>query len=393
MKLRLVLPPNLAARAERDAIPTKVELDKGEGKPLPPEKLDPSVLGDLPDAQRAAAFVLAQWCGGKIASFVQLTKLQLGELVKILHGLDCFFLVGSPKAAIPWANGELTGVSEHLESAEEEKPEEAPRREHEVAMETAVEDPFEKYQGPPIVVEGSTHFLLITLPSEDHPRYLKALRLLREWNFVRDQVNQDWWWLRDRRKTLDFIALHRTELEDYYQAEFTENFLQRSQGIKEAKLKTSVSEDGESSEVTVRIEAGNLPQSEIEHALAIGQNYLESGNKVYFFPKEKLEKLHLLQRKLSGDPRAPLLHHGTFPVSRENSPEAEEMIAEFDPNFKSPQTWKERGTALRDLSQLKPAPLSPELNSILRPYQKIGVAWMLHLFKHKLGGILADEMG
>ena len=392
MKLRLVLPPNLVDRAERDAIPTKVELDDGGEKFLPPEKLDASALGDLPDAQRAAAFALAQWCGGQMASFVQLSRLQLGELVNILDGVDCFFIVNNPGVALPWADGALQGVSEHLVARDKDRPEAMDEKEDEEPGDEEEYD-FHNYEGPPIVVEGSTHFLLITLPSEDHPRYIKALRLLREWNFSRDKINKDWWWLRDRRKTLDFIALYRAELEDYYQAEFTENFLRRSQGIREAKLMTSASEDGEDTEITVSIEAGKLSQSEIEHALAIGQNYLESGNKVYFFPKEKLEKLHLLQRKLSGNPKAPLLHHGTFPVSRVSSPEAEEMIAEFDPNFQAPQTWKERGTALRDLSQLQPAPLSTELEGMLRPYQKIGVAWMLHLFKHKLGGILADEMG
>jgi len=254
-------------------------------------------------------------------------------------------------------------------------------------------DLFEEYRGPPISVEGSTNFLLITLPSEDHPRYLEALRLLRKWNFVRDRRNEDWWWLRDRRKTFDFIARYRTELENHYQAEFTENFLQHFRKVKEAKMRTSVSEDGEFSEVTMTIEADGVPPSEIDHALAIGQTFLEAGNKVYLLPKEKLEKYHLLQRRLSGNPRTPLLQHGKFPVSKENSMEAEEMIAELDPNFKPPDTWEARGAALRDLSKLKPAPLSPELSDVLRPYQKIGVAWLLHLFRHQLGGILADEMG
>jgi SNF2 family DNA or RNA helicase len=387
VNLRLVLPPNLAARVERDAIPTKLELELEAGKSTPPEKVDPSALAELPDAQRAAAFAIAQWCGGKLGSFLQLNKKQLSELIKVLRGLDCFFFVNDPKTAVPWLGDELEGVSEYLHSDEvdegtnqrEEKDEELDFSSH--------------YEGPPIRVEGSTNFLLITLPPEEHPRFLEALRLMRQWHFVRDSKNKDWWWLRDRRKTFDFLARHQAELENYYEAEFTENFRQRFKNVKEAKMRTTVKEDGDSSEVTLSIEAEGIPQSEIDHALAVGQTFLESGSKVYLLPQEKLEKFHLLQRRLSGNPRAPLLHYGKFPVPNESSPEAEEMITELDPNFKPPATWTARGNALRDLSQLQPAPLSQKLESVLRPYQKIGVAWLLHLFKHKLGGILADEMG
>ena len=395
MKLRLVLPPNLADRAERDAIPTKVELEVGEDTPTPPEKIDPADLADLPDAHRAAAFALSQWCGGKVSSFLQLTKSQLGELVDMLRGEECFFQAREPKTAIAWIDGDLEGISEHLGrlgAARENQP-----TEEEMGWEDEYEEeeanPLEDYDGPPISVEGSTHFLLITLSSEDHPLYLEALRLLRQWNFVRDRVNLDWWWLRDRRKTFDFLACHREELENYYEASFTENFRKHFEKVREAKLTTEAKDLGESSEVTLSIVAGESSPADVEHALATGQNFIEQGNRVWLLPKQTIERLHLLQRKLSGDPRAPLLHHGKFTVSHAGSPEAEEMIAELDPNFKPPRTWEERGNALRDLSQLKPAPLSDALTKALRPYQKIGVAWLLHLFKHKLGGILADEMG
>ncbi|MBG28416.1 MAG: serine/threonine protein kinase [Opitutae bacterium] len=360
---------------------------------MSPEKADPSTFADLPDAQRAAAFALSQWCGGKVASLMQLNKSQLGELVKVLRGLDCFFFANQPNEAIEWRDGELAGVSEHLDvpraKDEPEDEEEASESEEDEQEYTSWGD----YDGPPITVEGSTNFLLIKMSSESHPRYIEAVRLFREWNFVRDRINKDWWWLRDRRKTFDFLASHRAEMQDYYQAEFTENFLKHFKGVREAKMSTAIQEDGDFSELALTIEAGKATPSEIDHALAIGQNFVESGGKVYLLPKSKVEKFHLLQRRLAGNPQAPLLGHGKFPVSKVRVPEAEEMIAELDPNFKPPETWKALGVALRDLSQLKPAPLSQELDACLRPYQKIGVAWMLHLFTHKLGGILADEMG
>ena len=37
--------------------------------------------------------------------------------------------------------------------------------------------------------------------------------------------------------------------------------------------------------------------------------------------------------------------------------------------------------------------MSSALEKILRPYQKLGAAWLWHLYRQELGGILADEMG
>lgn len=37
--------------------------------------------------------------------------------------------------------------------------------------------------------------------------------------------------------------------------------------------------------------------------------------------------------------------------------------------------------------------MSPSFNSfVLKPYQKIGLNWLALLHKHRLNGILADEM-
>ena len=71
----------------------------------------------------------------------------------------------------------------------------------------------------------------------------------------------------------------------------------------------------------------------------------------------------------------------------------EEFIVSADPRFKPPAEWRKRCKALKDLGALTSPSLSPSLDKLLRPYQKIGVAWLLHLFRNQLGGILADEMG
>jgi SNF2 family DNA or RNA helicase len=59
---------------------------------------------------------------------------------------------------------------------------------------------------------------------------------------------------------------------------------------------------------------------------------------------------------------------------------------------RAPEAWKER--AAQQSGEVKLAP--PELGaleSVLRPYQKEGVAWLAFLRANGFGGILADEMG
>ncbi len=54
--------------------------------------------------------------------------------------------------------------------------------------------------------------------------------------------------------------------------------------------------------------------------------------------------------------------------------------------------WRERVLRQRGDVELKAPPLG-ELDQVLRPYQKQGVAWLWFLRDHQFGGVLADEMG
>ncbi len=61
-------------------------------------------------------------------------------------------------------------------------------------------------------------------------------------------------------------------------------------------------------------------------------------------------------------------------------------------NLKAPADWRER-VARQNGKALSPAPPLGELENVLRPYQKSGVAWLHFLRENGFGGILADEMG
>lgn len=61
-------------------------------------------------------------------------------------------------------------------------------------------------------------------------------------------------------------------------------------------------------------------------------------------------------------------------------------------NVQAPTSWRERAAKQSGEAKLECPPLG-ELESVLRPYQKQGVAWLRFLRENGFGGILADEMG
>ena len=58
----------------------------------------------------------------------------------------------------------------------------------------------------------------------------------------------------------------------------------------------------------------------------------------------------------------------------------------------APAAWRERAARQSGEAKLEYPPLG-DLDAVLRPYQKQGVAWLRFLRENSFGGILADEMG
>ena len=112
LMLRVLLPPNLAAAAARDAIAVKVELDPG---PPPPELAE--VLAWIQRQVGAPA---------KPPLFLQLTRAQLRELILFTEDQPVFFWVNRPGQPLAGRDGAIPGVSEHLEEPEPLAPPPAP---------------------------------------------------------------------------------------------------------------------------------------------------------------------------------------------------------------------------------------------------------------------------
>ncbi len=362
--LRFHLPPNLADAAKRNAIALRVELNLA----APP---DPAWL--------PALALLQRWCGPQPPAFLQLTRAQLRDLAAAVGPLPLWFEQGRPVA---WRHAATVAEPPPLVS---DGPALAPPRAALTARRAA--------NAPtPLQVDGSEHFLSLVLPSREHPRYADALALVKENGFVLEPSNRRWW-LRDRHKVLNFLAAHRARLVSAFDADFTPNFEKNTAHLRVAEIAAEVTETGDSFSVSLGLAVGGTDEAGLRTAVATNRGYVEAGGKVFLFDQAKLQKLAAAQRALAGDPLAPLAPRRVQKISAARVAEAQEILEELSPDFQPPETWKSRSAALRNLSALPPAPVPPALDVLLRPYQRLGVAWLWHLHRHDLGGILADEMG
>jgi len=371
--LRLLLPPNLARAALADAIVVQLQLDLSA--PPPPE-----LLPGLAVLQRLGA-------QPGPASLLQLTRAQLRELVTALAGQPVFFAGHRAGAPLPWNGRELIDVSLHLAPPAARPPPAAVR---------PAPRPLRPASEPPadlsaMTIDGSEPFLAITLPSRDSVLHAPALDFVQSNRFQLDPLTRKWW-LRDRHKVLNLIAAHRTEWRDRYRAEFTANFEKNTAHLREAEIAAEVGERPDGYEVSLGLRAGAAPEPKIREAVAAGRGYIEDEGAIYLIDRTRLARLEAAQRAVAGEPDAGgSIRRLRVPKAR--APELADLLEELAPHYQAPATWRERSAALRSLAGLPPAPVPAALDAILRPYQRLGVAWLWHLYRQELGGILADEMG
>ncbi|MFM7751813.1 MAG: DEAD/DEAH box helicase [Opitutaceae bacterium] len=360
--LLLHLPPNLPAAAARNAVPVRVELDLKQ-------QPRPEILPVLALLQR--------WCGPQAPLFMQLTRTQLRELAAAAGAEPIF--VENGRAGV-WSHSALLTEPTNATAAAGKTD----------AKTAAV--PARRAGETPMTVDGSEHYLAITLPSREHPRHDEARELLRDAGFSLEPATRKWW-LRDRHKTLTFLATHRDRLEKAFGAEFTQGFVSRTAHLRAAAITAEVTAAGEGFEVSLGLKAEAAAEPALRAAISSDRAYAEHGGQVILLNPGQVRTLAAAQRKLVGDPNAPLGARRVERLPAARAAEVSELLEEISPGYEAPETWRKRGSALRDLTRLEAAPVPAALDRQLRPYQRLGVAWLWHLRAHGLGGILADEMG
>ncbi len=362
--LLLHLPPNLSAAAARNAVAIKVELDL----------TSPPAPAEVP-----ALAVLQGWCGTlKPPPYIQLNRRQLAKLADAAADAAVFVENGQ---RVPWRHDDVLLEPEPAPSASV-SPIAAPKAK--AARKAA---PL-----APILVDGSEHFLAVTPPPRDDARYGTVVDLLKSSGFVLEPSNRKWW-VRDRHKTLSFLAAHGERLREGLGAEFTPGFVSRTKHLSSAEITCEVTPSGERWDVALGIRSDGASDTAIRDAVSSGRTYVEEAGKVVLIDPARVRKLADVQRALSDGELSSASTKRTDRIGPARAAEVEELLEELSPGFQPPQEWKKRTGALRNLSALEPAPLLPAFDGQLRTYQRLGAAWLWHLHRSGLGGILADEMG
>jgi superfamily II DNA or RNA helicase len=359
--LLLHLPPNLAAAAARNAIALRIEFD-------PSAAPDPGLIPVLG--------LLQGWCATpKPPSFIQLTRRQMRDLAAAAAGRPVFAEGGK---AVGWDHDALLEEPAPMPEAPSAAPTRAPR-----ASRAATE---------PLVIDGSEHYLAVTLPSREDLRYREALELLKSSGFILEPSNRKWW-LRDRHKTLSFLAAHGERLRGALGAQFTPNFSARTAHLSAAEITCEATPSGDGWEVALGLRAGPASDAALREAVAAGRGYLDVDGKVILIDPARLRRLGQAQRALADGAASSPSARRVDRIGAARAAEVEELLEELSPGFRPPEAWRARTGAIRNLSRLEPAPIAPGFDAVLRPYQRLGAAWLWHLHRSGLGGILADEMG
>ena len=90
---------------------------------------------------------------------------------------------------------------------------------------------------------------------------------------------------------------------------------------------------------------------------------------------------------------APRQHEQGYRISNTQAGFLEATLRQHaDWRVQAPPAWRERAARQSGEAKLECPPLG-DLETVLRPYQKHGVAWLHFLRENGFGGILADEMG
>ena len=440
LRLLIFLPPNLPEAANRGGIVLKIDAAAGR-EILPLNKLNPRQKYKVASKQVAVIKLIESWCGGKLAGLLQLTKAQVRQLLDAIVGEPIVYWVKKPNAPIDWQDGQLPGVYEYLselesahetpepkavgldvssskrldsdpsksqiradiKSREKVKPNlraiaeaKGPKlwatKKGDYPIASGAAASMEGHSTSRVVVDGSTHYIAIRLPSGENEAVQPLRTILKSEGFLLEPSNRKWW-LRDRHKTLNFLAGYWKALKDEWQAEFTDNFKTKLKEVEISALQIEAKEDAGKFALAITL-SEQTDETELRRALASSKNYVEAvSGAITLLDRSSIEQLHEIERAVSGQADRPFTATFTKRLDTRELSDVEDLLDELCEGWQPPQAWQSRSRALKEVGALEPAPVRRGFDSILRTYQRIGTAWLWHLYRHKLGGILADEMG
>ena len=383
IELNVLLPPNLKQTAKSDAIMIKLMFSV-DGKRLNVNEVNQSKSYKcFPQVYQAIALV-ESWCEGKFLPMLQINSKQMLELCSVLSGSSAFFWLKDDSTPIAWVNGKLDRVHAFIQ------------KESSVSKESVSADggsiKSNRESKGALKIDGSMNFVSVQLPPKSHTAYSEIYDILKFESFKSEPSNGKWW-LRDRRKTLNFIANYKRSLETMIKVVYSKNFLKQTKDLIFAEVTADVSKRKRGFNVEVAIIAEGFDSVDIQRSISMGQNFIEESGKLCLLPADVVDRAETLQQSITGNVKQRSSAGFKQYIGAHQINDAEDLFAENLENWNPPEIWKEKSLSFRDVTSLPFPNINKDLITALRPYQKLGVAWLTHLYKHEMGGILADEMG
>jgi len=194
-------------------------------------------------------------------------------------------------------------------------------------------------------------------------------------------------------RVLNFMAREYPRIEKEWQVTLEER-LQRSteKNLERIEPEFRVMPSGErwfDLEVNFAGESERFSAMDIQRLLLSGRNHTRLKNgKIALIDTEAIQELQQVLQDVSPEQQG-----GKYRISNAQAGFLQASLDEAGlTKLQAPPAWQAKAFMRQGVAEM-PLPAVGELEKVLRPYQKQGVAWLWFLRQHQFGGILADEMG
>jgi superfamily II DNA or RNA helicase len=199
--------------------------------------------------------------------------------------------------------------------------------------------------------------------------------------------------LRGQDPVLKFFARDYPGIEKEWEVTLEERLEKSAEKLERVTPHFQITPSGEQwfdMQVTYEGESGQrFSSAEIQRLLRSGQSHAPLANgKFALLDTGAVEELEQVLVDAS-----PQQHSGVYRLSNAQAGFIDATLSQqAEWRVQAPVAWRQKAAVQRGKIKLEPPPMGA-LESLLRPYQKDGVAWLRFLRDNRFGGILADEMG
>ncbi|MDD4734969.1 MAG: DEAD/DEAH box helicase [Kiritimatiellae bacterium] len=138
-------------------------------------------------------------------------------------------------------------------------------------------------------------------------------------------------------------------------------------------------------------DGGFLSETDIEDAVLLDEYFIECDEKTYLLDANLVERVNAVFDDCSVRDEIPYcslqvgdIHAGYVMSSLEMIPGVQ---------VETDESWRRQVEKQNRKERMDPVVLNPEMENVLRSYQKTGVSWLRYMENGGFSGILADEMG